>query len=297
MKYSRKTITSLICLFLSLVDASQGAKLQRFNDPLNSSQDIIEDSPNYRKDLSVNKRWVDVDDEEDSIAPTSIKHSDGGKDSADFTKIVESFNNGLTNKLGALSDVDRITADQLGEQDDKYIKAAEDASKRLPGSHFIAGKASDLERFSSDIDPEVHRRIQAALAQDGNSPEELQEVNTALAHGLPPPEIVESTNHALHSPLHQESIAMQPQEVITHSKPIHKYIGQIIHKYRPSEHRYIPMKHIFLKHVPQILKKLRMRPPYRVVHRPRIIIVKEPHQHFHQYCKYHFVDFYCNKFC
>ena len=295
MKYSSILFTCFICLLSIYIHASQGRELQRFNDPLAPPSTNRRNTAEKGEKLTVERRWVDVDDDDNSVAPNTIKHSEGSKDSSDFTKIVESFNNGLTEKLGALSDPDRVTTEQLGDQDDTYIKAAEDSSNKLAGGHFITGKASDLDRFSSQIDPYVHRQIQAALAQDGNSPEALSEVNTALAHGMPQPEIVESTNHAVHSPVHEEGIEMQPQQVVAHPKPIHKYIGQIVHRIRPAEHRYIPMKHIFVKHMPQILQKLRVRPSYKVVHRPRIIIVKEPNVHHHQYCKLHrylFLQFY-----
>ena len=290
MKYSSSFVFS-ICLSLFLIVTSRGAKLQRSNELPNPTLNIIEDNGKKSRDLYFTKRWVDVDDEESPVAPSTTKHSEGGKDNTDFTKIVESFNNGLTEKLGALSDADRLTTEQLGEEDDKYIKAGEQTANKYLGPHIIAGKASDLDRYSSQIDPDVHRQIQAALAQDGNSPEAMREVSTALAHGMPPPEVVESANHALHTPIHEENIEMQPQRVLSHPKAIHKYIGQIIHKVRPAEHRYVPEKHIFLKHMPQILQRLRLRPQLRIAHRPRIIIVKEPHvQHHHQYCKQFSID-------
>jgi len=284
MKYSSLLFSCFICLFLRFVAASGGRDLQRSSELHDAASTKSDNIHKNRKDLLLTKRWVDVDDDDSSVAPSTTKHSEESKDNTDFTKIVESFNNGLTEKLGSLSDSARTASDQLGEQDDKYIKAAEESAHRLAAPNFIVGKPSDLDRYSSQIDPDVHRQIQAALAQDGNSPEAIKEVNAALAHGLPPPEVVESANHAVHFPVHQERIAMQPQQVIAHPKPIHKFLGPIIHRIRPAEHRYIPMKHIFLKHMPQILQRLRLRPHFRVVHRPRIIIVKEPHvQHHHEY--------------
>ena len=290
MKYTSSLFTLFICLFSQFVVAFSDGKLQRSSElPNFPSSDFQNDNRN-RGNLLLRKRWVDVDDDDTSAAPSITKHSEGGKDNTDFTKIVESFNNGLTERLGSLSDSDRLMADQLGEQDDKYIKAAaEESVHKLGGPHVIVGKASDLDRYSSQIDPDVHKQIQAALAQDGNSPEALREVSSALIHGMPPPEIIESTNHALHTPVHQESIMMQPQQFVSHPKAIHRYIGRIIHRIRPAEHRYIPMKHIFLKHMPQILQRLRLRPHFRAIHRPRIIIVKEPHvQHHHEYCECQF---------
>lgn len=286
MKYTSSLLTLFICLFSQFIVALGGGKLQRSSELSNFPSNDFQNNNKNGGNLLLRKRWVDVDDDDTSVAPSTTKHSERSKDSTDFTNIVESFNNGLTEKLGSLSDSDRLMADQLGEQNDRYIKAAEESVHKLGAPHVILGKASDLDRFSNQIDPDVHRQIQAAMAQDGNSPEALREVSTALAHGMPPPEIIESTNHAMHTPVHQESIMMQPQQMVSHPKTIHRYIGQIIHKIRPAEHRYIPMKHIFLKHMPQILQRLRLRPHYRVVHRPRIIIVKEPHvQHHHEYCE------------
>ena len=289
MKHPSSFLACFICLLSQVIVAFGGGELQRSTELPDLASNSFKNGNINREELILQKRWVDVDDDDNSVAPSTTKHSEGGKDSTDFTKIVESFNNGLTEKLGTLSDSDRLAAEQLGEQDDKYIKSAERSTQKLAEPHVVVGKASDLDRFSSQIDPDVHRQIQAALAQDGNSPEAMREMTAALVHGMPSPEVLESTNHAVHTPLHEETIAMQPQNIVSHPSPIHRYIGPIIHKIRPAEHRYIPMKHIFLKHVPQLLRKLRIRPHFRVVHRPRIIIVKEPHvQHHHEYCEWFF---------
>ena len=283
MKHFDFAVVYLVCLLSLTVQTYHAKHLQRSNGQLEAAQDTNE---NELEDKIIHKRWVDVDDDENLVSPDAIKHSESNKDNTDFTKIVESFNNGLTEKLGALSDTAKLNTDQLSEQDDKYIKAAELASNANAG-HILASRPSDLEKYEHEIDPDVHRQIQAALAQDGNSPEALNEVKTALSHGMPPQEVLESANHAIHTNPPQLPIAMPAQQYFNHPRPIHKFVGHVIHKVTPSEHRYIPMKHIFLKHMPQILQRLRIR-PHRVIHRPRIIIVKEPHvQHHHEYCKFY----------
>ena len=278
MKYIDTYTVCVICLLLFSGQAVVKGQFERSTDqPWNNLENSDKTKEQY-------KRWVDVDDEESLVPPDTAKYSQSNKDPTDFTKIVENFNNGLTAKLNSLS-TDAISSEQLGEQDDRYIKAAaEQANGHFDGEHIIPSKVSDLDKYAHEIDPDVNNQIKAALAQDGSSPEALNEVNIALSHGLPSPEVLESTNHAIHTENHEGNVQLEPQQIVTHPKPIHKYVGQIIHKVKPSEHRYLPMKHIFLKHVPQILQRLRVRPVR--VHRPRIIIVKEPHvQHHHEYCK------------
>ena len=378
----KKNILQFVYLFLLLV-------ARAYTNEQHQSQYNREDTG---EDIAytIDKRWVDVDDEKNA-APDTVKHTSESKDNTDFTKIIENFNDGITKKLGSLGGTDGETAEQMSEQDDKYIKAAQQSSHSSPIE--ISTKPGELQHYSHDIDSDVNRQIQEAIARDGNTESAMHEMDAALAHGIPPTEVIEnvnhgtpsaerfySSNHGLHSaqPLytpnhrqrlsepvfvsnhHQrlsepvfvpnhgihstetmnqgllfpesvdashhdllasegmqtsdrgiftneaidvphhathfdtgpENLAMQGQQIYRRPRPIHKFVGAPIHRFTPGEHRFVPMKHIFLKHAPEKMHKLRFK-PVRYLPRPRIIIVKEPHiQHHHRYCELLFCFLY-----
>lgn len=266
----------------------------------------------YRTKLNIQKRWVDVDDDNEQTKsvirqhtpnlegvnaqspPTDNVQSTHNADLNGLSNFVKDFDQGIGQRFESINDITNLRSLETNEQSTNPIQHLQNKDETTPDNVVSAGPVATLPLLAS----QQQEQLQIVNGLRGNENRELLQTPLAfnncaddtgeiVAEGCGPPRLpvettvadttsVNSPDHAFHTADHNEILV--PQGNIFQPGPPDERVEPEIHRQsmEPTEHRLVPGRTVYLRPMHIIQRPRHVF--HHMNHRPRFFLIHRTRQ-------------------